>query len=155
MEGALHGVARMVAAAADRGIKVYAIDNFLGSPGERDTFHHDATLDPDGVYPDFLQNLAKLGVLGRTVVPIRRSFADALGEVPDESVDLVFLDGDHAEGETLKVFLRLKPKVKPGGTVVFHDYNWPGVKADLDVLALKIAEVHDMAIWRKPKEKAP
>jgi len=145
----------MAATASDRGIRLYAVDHFEGSPDERATFHHDATVDLDGVYPDFLENLAKLGVLGRTVVPIRRSFADALGEVPDESVDLVFLDGDHAEGETLKVFLRLKPKVKAGGTVVFHDYNWPGVKADLDVLALKIAEVHDMAIWRKPKEKAP
>jgi predicted O-methyltransferase YrrM len=141
----------MAAAASDRGIRVYAVDHFEGSPDERATFHHDATLDADGVYPDFLQNLAKLGVLGRVVIPVRKAFADALEGIKDESVDLVFLDGDHAEGETLKVFLRLKAKLKPGATVVFHDYNWPGVKADLDVLHLDVAERCDMAVWRKPK----
>jgi len=144
----------MAAAEANRGLRVYAVDHFGGSPEERGTFHHDAMLDPDGVYPDFLQNLAKLGVLGRTVIPIRAEFAEALSDIENESVDLVFFDGDHTEEQTLKTFLRIKSKVKPGGTVVFHDYNWPGVRAAIEVLRLTVADEHDMAIWRKPKEQA-
>jgi len=144
----------MGAAQADREIRVYAVDHFFGSPDELGIDHHDAQLDDDGVYPEFLENLSKIGVLGSTVVPIRATFEAALTELKDGTVDLMFIDGDHGAGETLRVFDVAEAKVKPGGCVIFHDYNWPKVRADLDALKLDVSEVHEMAVWRKPKEEA-
>ncbi len=142
----------MAAAAADRGIRVYAVDHFMGSEDERGTSHSDATLDKDGIYPDFLENLDKVGVLGRAVVPIVSTFAEAVSRFEDESVDLLFVDGSHSRGDTLDAFTRWARKVKPGGCVVFHDHNWPGVKADIEMMKLDVTTIYDMAVWRKPKE---
>jgi len=56
-------------------------------------------------------------VLGKTVC----------GIVP--SVDLAFIDGDHATTALLQDFLLLLPSLKPHATVVFHDTkNWPSVR---------------------------
>jgi len=142
----------MAAAKADRGIRVYAVDHFEGSPSQRADAMRDATLDDDGVYPDFLENMGKLGLLGHTVIPLREDHAIAVGRMKDESVDLVFLDGDHSAGATTGLFKMVEPKLKPGGAIVIHDYDWDEVKADIDGMGLKVTEVDDMAIWRKEEK---
>jgi hypothetical protein len=56
--------------------------------------------------------------------------------VPDESLDLLFIDGCHeieCIAEDLELWI---PKVKPRGVVMGHDYSerWPGVMMVLNEL---------------------
>jgi predicted O-methyltransferase YrrM len=53
----------------------------------------------------------------------------------DESIDVVFIDGDHSESWVLRDLSAWVPKVKPGGLIAGHDYdsrNHPGVKLAAD-----------------------
>lgn len=145
----------MAAAKANRGIRVYAVDHFKGTPEQRDDAMSDATLDEDGVYPDFLVNMDKLGLLGHTVIPVRGDHADAILCMADASVDLAFLDGDHSAGATAELFRLVEPKMKPTATVVFHDYEWLDVRDDVAGLGLEVVVVEDMAIWRKSATAEP
>lgn len=48
------------------------------------------------------------------------------------AVHFVFIDADHTEegcGRDIDAWL---PKMKQGGIIAGHDYNWPGVKAAVD-----------------------
>lgn len=58
---------------------------------------------------------------------------DASERFKVESIDLLFLDGDH-EYESVKADIGAwLSRVKPGGMVLFHDYqSWPGVTKAVD-----------------------
>ena len=94
-----------------RGGKVYAVDtwtNIAMSEGPRDT------------YQDFLQNTAPLR---RWIVPLR-GLSKEVAQRFNGKIDLMFVDGDHSY-EAVRADLEMwLPKVKDGGVVVFHDYNW-------------------------------
>jgi hypothetical protein len=65
---------------------------------------------------------------------IRGRSADFLTRMPDNSLDLVYIDSDHSY-ETTKEELRLSiPKVKAGGWISGHDYVYlaPGVIQAVD-----------------------
>lgn len=71
--------------------------------------------------------------IGREVAPT----------IADRSLDLVFVDGSHAEKDVLEDCDVWLPKIRPGGTIAGHDYGHgqiPGVKLAVD--------------WRFPKEDA-
>ena len=66
---------------------------------------------------------ARLGVL-RNVRIIRAFAREAAAHLPDESLDWVFIDGNHYYEhvrEDLDIFAR---KLKPGGYVTGDDYDW-------------------------------
>jgi len=70
-------------------------------------------------------------VLGRTISEI----------VP--SVDLAFIDGDHATTAVLQDFMLLLPVLKHNATVIFHDIkSWPSVKQG-------ILTIFQDDVWRK------
>ena len=46
-------------------------------------------------------------------------------EIEDESLDWVFLDGDHSQDSVLRDLHAYYPKVKPGGLVAGHDWAHP------------------------------
>jgi predicted O-methyltransferase YrrM len=57
------------------------------------------------------------------------------GDFADASIDLVFVDADHAEASVRKDLEAWAPKVKPGGVISGHDYasrRHPGVKPAVD-----------------------
>jgi len=41
----------------------------------------------------------------------------------DESIDTLFIDGDHTYNGCMKDFIMWYPKVKKGGSIIFHDYQ--------------------------------
>ena len=49
-----------------------------------------------------------------------------------ESVDCLFIDGDHTYNGTKSDIQQFIPLMKPNALVVFDDYNFPGVKQALD-----------------------
>jgi len=52
------------------------------------------------------------------------------GQVKDRvpSLDLLFLDGDHSYEGTLADLVDFAPKLKPGGILVMHDFNYDSVQ---------------------------
>jgi len=48
--------------------------------------------------------------------------------LPDCEIDLLFVDGDHSYEGALADLIRWAPKVKLGGYMLCHDYNWESVK---------------------------
>ncbi len=53
----------------------------------------------------------------------RARFQDALGVVPDGSVDLLHIDGRHRHADVLADFTSWRAKLSPRGVVLFHDTN--------------------------------
>jgi hypothetical protein len=49
----------------------------------------------------------------------------AAAAVPDGSLDLVFIDGDHSEAAVRRDLAAWHPKVRPGGWIGGHDYKHP------------------------------
>jgi glycosyltransferase involved in cell wall biosynthesis/predicted O-methyltransferase YrrM len=95
----------------EKGNKVYAVDtwtNLAMSEGQRDT------------YAEFLHNTEPLQ---EWIVPLR-GLSTEVSQQFDQQIDLLFVDGDHAYEEVRADLEAWLPKVKNGGIVVFHDYNW-------------------------------
>lgn len=78
--------------------------------------------------PKFFRNLTPVIELVR---PLNLPSVRAAKAFDDESVDFVFIDGDHSEESVRSDIEAWLPKVKQGGVIAGHDYtnNWPGVVA--------------------------
>ena len=63
------------------------------------------------------------------IVPICEDSAQAWRRFPDESIDLLFVDGDHSFEGCLNDLRNWYPKMKPQGIIVGHDYDWDTVRA--------------------------
>ena len=51
-----------------------------------------------------------------------RDTSSSVGKWWEDSIDLLFIDGDHHEVALLEDIRLFVPHVKPGGIVMFHDY---------------------------------
>jgi len=110
----------------DKNIKFYTVDVFEYH-GEYDVFK---TNESNSFYEDVLKNIEPVK---ECVNIIKQSSLDACDQFENESIDFLFLDGDHTY-EVVKKELELwYPKVKIGGTIGGHDYSQPcGVKQAVD-----------------------
>jgi len=54
----------------------------------------------------------------------REASIDAMHKLPDASLDVVFVDGDHSFEVVLQDFALAHRKVKPGGYICGDDWNW-------------------------------
>lgn len=102
---------------------VYGVDHFQGSPSELDAAHGEA-LHKD-IYTEAMDNLAghdNLKVLRMSSLAASRLFLD-------ESIDMVFIDGEHTTAAVLTDLLAWTPKVRR--LLCGHDVNWEGVAAAL------------------------
>lgn len=72
-------------------------------------------------YRGFLENMADAG-LSDAVQVHRKPSVDAAKDFEDESVDLVFIDGDHTFNGCLSDIDAWWPKLKLGGVMLGHDY---------------------------------
>jgi predicted O-methyltransferase YrrM len=93
--------------------------------------------DEDRVYRRFLRNTGPYDF----VEPMRTTSLEAVKDFADESVDWIFIDGDHRFDAIRADILAWYPKVKPGGLVSGHDYSWfdvrSAVKGHLDPVAVR------------------
>lgn len=53
---------------------------------------------------------------------------EAVKGIPDGSQDFVFFDADHGYEATCAEILRWAPKVRSGGMLFGHDYDWDSVR---------------------------
>jgi hypothetical protein len=63
---------------------------------------------------------------------IRERSDDAAPMFQDNSVDMVFIDGDHRYEQCRKDIANYIGKVRPGGWLSGHDYHLPGVRRAVD-----------------------
>jgi predicted O-methyltransferase YrrM len=80
--------------------------------------------DEDHVYNRFLRNTGAYDF----VEAMRTTSLEAVKEFDDESVDWVFIDGDHRFEAVRADILSWFPKVRHGGLISGHDYTWFDVR---------------------------
>ena len=68
--------------------------------------------------------MRRLGRFGERAVVLRLLSADAALRIPDASLDFVFIDANHAYEFAREDIALWTPKVRPGGVVSGHDYNF-------------------------------
>lgn len=87
-----------------------------------------------------------------TVTLLEKSGHEAVGLFRDESLDLVYIDANHAYEHALEDIRDWLPKVKPGGIIAGHDYALDGVRKAVDKLLGPPDEVFTDTSWmvRKP-----
>ena len=77
----------------------------------------------------------------------------AATQVPDESLDFIYIDGDHTfEGCRLDI-LHWTPKIKPSGWILGHDFSWPGVNQAVKELLSPVncPALENDETWARPK----
>jgi hypothetical protein len=67
------------------------------------------------------------------VAVLRQSSLHGAGSFADESLDFVYIDGDHSRDAVYADLTVWFPKVKPGGFLVCDDLNWKDEKGQLAV----------------------
>jgi hypothetical protein len=89
---------------------------------------------------------------------LRMTSVEAAAQIPDGSLDFVYLDGNHARSFVDADLVAWVPKVRSGGIVAGHDYEparrskWIDVKAAVDAFT----EAHQIRPWYVlALEKAP
>lgn len=116
---------KYLATKAKRNTKIFGVDNFKGSPGVEGELPGEHEKDVDIIngtlYNTYLKNIA-----GLDIITIRGESYEVCNKFDDESVDFVFIDGDHHYEIVLKDIQGWFPKVKKGGIISGHDYA-PGI----------------------------
>jgi predicted O-methyltransferase YrrM len=96
---------------------LYAVDTFSGDPVSSAAFSQ-AELDK------FLENTRGHGA----IEPVVGQSAVAAAGFADGSVDMVFVDADHAYPAVRADLIAWAPKLKPSGLMCGHDWGWVGVR---------------------------
>jgi predicted O-methyltransferase YrrM len=110
------------------GAVVHAIDPQLGSQ------KHTHLLGCDDPSPWLLANLARAGV--EKVVSVHKLTSAQAAAVVPGPIDLLFIDGSHEQESVQTDFALWFPKLRVGGSVLFHDsWHMSGVRrATADLL---------------------
>jgi len=118
------------------GFVVFEFGSGASTPwfAERTAYIYSVESDPDW-HAAVWEALKPIGCYELTLCPVEdkygsQHYADQIKQQPDESVDLVFIDGK-ARPHCL---LAAKPKVKPGGWMVMDDLTYNPVKTALHLL---------------------
>jgi hypothetical protein len=96
------------------GLKVYGIDPYLVYKNYR---KHPGEPDYEEMYKSTRDLLESYG--GKL---IRKTSLDALEDIPDNSLDFVYIDGNHSIRYATEDIYEWFRKVRPGGAMSGHDY---------------------------------
>ena len=85
------------------------------------------------IYQEFLKRTKGYQL---QIIPIRKYSMEALDDIKDQSLDFVFIDGDHTFDFAMMDIICWPKKVKSGGLIIVHDFYpfddcgvWNAVKA--------------------------
>lgn len=83
---------------------------------------------------------------------VRMDTVEAAAMVPDRSLDFVWIDADHTYKGVKTDIAAWRPKIRPGGTMLGHDYNekdFPGVIKAVNE-AFGPPDLHPCHVWSVP-----
>jgi len=101
-------------------IQFDCVDTWKGSETE-DPHQNDQYVKNGTLYEKFLSNIKPVDHI---ITPIRGDSVETASTYKDDSLDFVFIDGDHRY-EFVKADIEAwVPKVKSGGIIAGHDYGW-------------------------------
>ncbi len=117
-------------------LTLYGVDIWESQP-EKDKFYADGgrsyKFDELPRHYDRIVKRAEKEFADRAIL-LRGQSAVMASEVPNGSLDFVFIDADHLESGARADIIAWKPKVRYGGVISGHDIHMPGVaKAVLDL----------------------
>ena len=75
--------------------------------------------EQDAIYASAVARLSKYP----TVTIVREDNLVTVTRIPDQSLDFVYLDGDHEFGQVARELVAWTPKVRPGGLMTGHDFR--------------------------------
>jgi hypothetical protein len=113
------------------GLRVYGVDPWMPYPG------FDRDIDARKERQEYLYKRAQRQVKGLDVVFIRKMSIEAVQDFDDESIDFIYIDGNHKLQYAVQDIMEWYPKIKKGGVMSGHDYINPdraaGVKDTIQV----------------------
>jgi predicted O-methyltransferase YrrM len=83
------------------------------------------------MYDLFLRNMKSIGVLDY-ITPLRLPSTRAANLFDDNSIDFIFIDGDHATQAVIDDINAWLPKMKTNSVISGHDYDHSTVKEAVD-----------------------
>ena len=110
-----------------RGFKIYGVDPYLSYP---DHVYRPLNFWKNKGYKvdtmeDVYQHALKLTEKYPNFTLIKKTSMDALEDVPNDSLDFVYIDGNHLFGYVAMDLMQWAGKVKRGGVISGHDYYHP------------------------------
>lgn len=120
--------------------ELIAVDTFRGTKGEE--FAHAGTVKALGgsTRDAFLANMQRVGVPGSLKI-IEGDSCDASEEVADHSLDAVFIDAAHDFQSVSEDLIAWTPKVKRGGIIAGHDYDYDQVQQAVELFATEVQTI--------------
>lgn len=136
---------RFIASKIPEGGKLYAIDTWLGSPGE--TVH---STDPriGYLYQQFLSNVKHAG-LTKKIIPIRMRSLEAVKAL-NVMADLIYIDAAHDEDSVYNDIIAWSHHLKGEGIMCGDDWLWPTVRKGVMRAAaeLRLQVMSEGNFWR-------
>ena len=148
-----------------KGLKLYCVDPYLAYRRYVEMSDKDGQHIYDKMFADAQARLAK-----KSVVFIRKTSAEAINDFEDNSLDFVYIDGNHSFEYAVFDIAEWERKVRIGGVVAGHDY-WNSIekikfrqhKLGVDqhepnnqIERLKLCQVKDAVIaWTKTNVISP
>lgn len=128
--------------------KLYCIDPWIPYPDMEKM--PDCQIRMKEAYERFLSNCIHHKVTNK-IVPLRMSSLKAatLEQFLDTDIDLIYIDGSHAEEDVFDDIMHWYPKVHPQGIMCGDDISWPSVHRALLRAAplLKVTIHQDDNFW--------
>lgn len=135
----------------DGGMKVYGVDPYRAYSGYNfpDPVRFQTKLD--AIFADCQRRLSDHIQSGQ-FIPVRKSSMEALEDFADESLDFVYIDGNHGFRYVAEDLVEWTEKVKHGGFVCGHDF-FPVWRNPRDAYACHVIQVVPafVAAYRIPR----
>lgn len=117
------------------GLHLICVDSWASSQGYRE---HVSESDLDRFYEETQARLSRFDV-----EIVRKWGVAAAREIPDASLDFVYIDANHEYSHVRNDIYYWAPKVRTGGIVAGHDFNRSGVKRAV----AEYTAAHEIAPW--------
>lgn len=106
-------------------IKFDCIDNWQGAGLEE----HEPVINKT-VYQTFLKNIEPVKDF---ITPVTGNSVEICNLYADNSLDFIFLDASHDYDNVIQDIKAWYPKLKKGGIIAGHDYDWESVRKAVNV----------------------
>lgn len=105
----------------------------------------------DGRYLRAIKRQAQKRLQDKNVIFIEKLSEDAVKDIPDNSLDFVYIDGDHSYDFVMQDMIIWGRKVRKGGIISGHDYfydnNKPGRQAKVTQAVNDYTRVHGIKFF--------